>query len=83
MHTSKNAQIDKKTSLRLGCMPLECVLMSVAIIVVRAFQPGAQPIESWSVISWILMLLPIALPIFMWIAVFVCWVLCNAFSKSN
>jgi len=37
--------------------------MSIAIIAIRAFQPAAQPIESWSAFSWFLMLLPVFLPI--------------------
>ena len=59
------------------------VILSIAIIVVRAFQNGAQPIESWSAFSWCLMLLPIALPFLFWIAfVFigiVCAILCALF----
>lgn len=37
--------------------------MSISIIAIRAFQPAAQPIESWSAFSWFLMLLPTFLPV--------------------
>ena len=61
-------------------------MMSIAIIIVRAFQNGAQPIENWSAFSWFLMLLPIAFPFLFWILLFsiwfVCYVLVTTFSKN-
>ena len=42
--------------------------MSIAIIAVRAFQPDAAPVESWSTVSWALMLLPAFLAPALWLA---------------
>ena len=36
--------------------------LTAAIIAVRALQPGAAPMESWSWWSWILMSIPVFLP---------------------
>lgn len=61
-------------------------MLSIAIIIIRAFQNGAQPIENWSAFSWFLMLLPIAFPFLFWILLlsiwFVGYVLTTTFSKN-
>ena len=61
-------------------------MLSIAIIIVRAFQSGAQPMENWSASSWFLMLLPIAFPFLFWTLLAVMWfvgyALATVFSKS-
>ena len=47
-----------KTTFTIGCMPWSGVVLTIAIMLIRAFQPGAEPIESWSILSWCLMLFP-------------------------
>ena len=44
----------------------EYVLSSV-IILCRAMQPGATPMEEWSVLSWILMTFPVTWPLFLFV----------------
>lgn len=55
----ENIRESKKTSINLGCLNWPSFILSIALIAIRAFQPGAQPIESWSASSWTLMLLPV------------------------
>ena len=62
-------------SFKIGCMPWEGALLSIAIIAIRALRPEAQPIESWSISSWCLMLLPAFFPILIWTALLVLWVI--------
>lgn len=78
-------EIKKSTKFTIGCMSWTGVLLSIAIIAIRAFQPNAIPIESWSVSSWILMLLPVIFPLIFWIGFFIiglfCVVIAALFSK--
>ena len=60
--------LKKSTHFNIGCTSWAGVLLSIAIIATRAFQNGAQPIESWSAFSWFLMLLPVVFPLVLWIA---------------
>ena len=48
--------IKSSSKISFGCMAWPGVLLSIAIIAIRAFQANAQPIESWSVFSWFLMM---------------------------
>ena len=68
-----------KTSINFAS--LSGTMLSIAIMVIRAFQPNAQPIESWSAFSWFLMLLPIIVPILFTILFFAIWFIVNVFSK--
>lgn len=52
--------------------------LTAAIIAVRAFQPGAEPMSQWSVGSWFLMFIPAMLPLYMWIALGSLWLLARA-----
>ena len=45
--------------------------LSGLIIAVRAFRPGAEPMENWSVWSWLLMLTPVLYP---WYLYIMCWI---------
>lgn len=42
--------------------------LTAAIIAIRAFQPGAEPMSQWSFLSWMLMTIPALFPLYMWIA---------------
>ena len=44
--------------------------MTASIVFVRAFRPGAMPMEEWSVASWLAMLAPALFP---WYAYLACW----------
>ena len=54
--------LSKTPTLKLGC---SCwgVILTCAIIFVRAFQPDAAPIGDWSWQSWVWMTCPIWLPV--------------------
>ena len=82
----ENKPISKMPTIKLGCMPWTGAMLSIAIIIVRAFQSGAQPIENWSAFSWFLMLLPIAFPFLFWTLLlsiwFVGYVLITTFLKN-
>ena len=73
-------------NIKFGCASYAGVMLSVAIVAIRAFQPNAQPMESWSFFSWCLMLLPTIFPFFFWICIvliwFVAYVIFEAFSKK-
>lgn len=69
----ENKPINRMHTLKLGCTSWTGALLSIAIIVVRAFQNGAQPIEEWSAFSWFLMLLPIAFPFLLWASLLAVW----------
>ena len=58
----------KVPNIEFGGTSWAGVALSIAIIAIRAFQNGAQPIESWSAFSWFLMLLPVALPLVLCVA---------------
>ena len=58
-----------KTSIKFGCMSWPSVILTIAIIGIRAFQPNADPMNAWSGWSWFLMCLPIFLPFLIWLAV--------------
>lgn len=51
------------------------VLLTVAIIAIRAFQPGAEPMSQWSAWSWFLMTLPVTLPFIFFLLVGGLWLL--------
>ena len=55
VNNTKGNVITLKSSL-LG------VLLTISIIGIRAFQPSAQPLESWSTWSWFWMTLPVTYP---------------------
>lgn len=46
------------------------LVMTISIIFVRAFRPGAMPMEDWSIASWLIMLAPALFPLYMYLA---CW----------
>lgn len=51
---------DNKTSF--GCGSIAGALLSIAIILIRAFQTNAEPMSAWSKMSWIWMTMPWWLP---------------------
>ena len=53
----------RKTSFSIGCFSWPATALTIAIIAVRAFQPGADSITEWSFKSWLLMLLPMYWPV--------------------
>jgi len=77
--------IKKSTKFTIGCTSWTGVILSIAIIAIRAFQPNAVPVESWSIGSWVLMLLPVFLPLVIWplvIAIGLVWItISTLFSK--
>ena len=54
-------------TIKFGCMSKVGILLTIAIIAVRAFQPGAAPIAEWSIGSWLLMLIPTFFPLLVWL----------------
>ena len=51
--------MEDNKSISLGCGSLGGVLLTIAIIAIRAFQPNAEPMSQWSAWSWFLMTLPV------------------------
>lgn len=47
--------------------------LAAAIVAVRAFQPGAEPLSEWSWWSWLLMTAPAFSGFWAWAACFVVW----------
>jgi hypothetical protein len=56
-------------------------LASVAIVAIRAFQPGAEPMSEWSALSWALMTLPATWPVLLWLAFLLMALISCAFRK--
>lgn len=52
--------------------------LTAAIVAIRAFQPGAEPMSEWSWWSWILMSIPAAFPLAAWAAFGLLWILASA-----
>ena len=72
----------RNTRINVGCITWPSSFLTVAIIAVRAFQTNAEPMSSWSVLSWFLMLLPVTFPVLLWIAIGVAALIAAAFSKN-
>ena len=51
------------------------VLLTIAIIAIRAFQPGAEPMSQWSAWSWFLMTLPVTLPLILFVLTCILWLI--------
>lgn len=47
--------------------------LAAAIVAIRAFQPGAEPMSEWSWWSWLLMTAPAFSGFWAWAACFVVW----------
>ena len=56
----------KSVSIPLGGGWPGCAL-TAAIVAIRAFQPGAEPMSQWSFLSWALMTIPVLFPLYAWI----------------
>ena len=63
------------------------VILTIAIIAIRAFQIGAEPMSQWSAWSWFLMTLPITFPMICFLSVgtvaLLSWIICAVFSKKR
>jgi hypothetical protein len=57
----------KNTRITLGSS-ICGTLLTIAIIAIRAFQSGAEPMSDWSVKSWLLMTLPLTWPFIVFVA---------------
>ena len=62
----------KSVSIPLGGGWPGCAL-TAAIVAVRAFQPGAEPMPQWSFLSWMLMTIPALFPLYAWITLGSLW----------
>lgn len=52
--------------------------LTAAIVAIRAFQPGAEPMSQWSFLSWVLMTIPALFPLYMWIMLGSLWLFARA-----
>ena len=52
--------------------------LTAAIVAIRAFQPGAEPMSQWSFLSWAFMTIPALLPAYVWIALGLLWLFARA-----
>ena len=52
--------------------------LTAAIVAIRAFQPGAEPMSQWSFLSWAFMTIPALLPAYIWIALGLLWLFAQA-----
>ena len=77
METLNNVSGRKSVSIPLVAGWLGYAL-TVAIIAIRAFQPGAEPMSQWSFLSWVFMTIPVLFPIYMWIAFGLLWLFTRA-----
>ena len=67
METLNNASGPKSVSIPLVA-GWPGYALTAAIVAIRAFQPGAEPMSQWSFLSWALMTIPALLPAYVWIA---------------
>lgn len=77
METLNNVSGRKSISIPLVTGWLGYTL-TAAIIAIRAFQPGAEPMSQWSFLSWVFMTIPVLFPIYMWIALGLLWLFTRA-----
>ena len=77
METLNNVSGRKSISIPLVAGWLGYAL-TAAIIAIRAFQPGAEPMSQWSFLSWVFMTIPVLFPIYMWIALGLLWLFTRA-----
>ena len=63
------------------------VILTIAIIAIRAFQFGAEPMSQWSAWSWFLMTLPTTFPMICFLSVgtvaLISWIIYTVFSKKR
>lgn len=64
---------EKKTILFPVRPSLPGCALAAAIVAVRAFQPGAEPMSEWSWWSWLLMTAPAFSGFWAWVACLVVW----------
>lgn len=64
---------EKKTILFPVRPSLPGCALAAAIVAVRAFQPGAEPLSEWSWWSWLLMTAPAFSGFWAWAACFAVW----------
>ena len=67
----------KSVSIPLGGGWPGCAL-TAAIVAIRAFQPGAEPMSQWSFLSWALMTIPVLFPLYAWITLGSLWLFARA-----
>ena len=67
----------KSVSIPLGGGWPGCAL-TAAIVAIRAFQPGAEPMSQWSFLSWALMTIPVLFPLYTWITLGSLWLFARA-----
>ena len=67
----------KSVSIQLGGGWPGCAL-TAAIVAIRAFQPGAEPMSQWSFLSWALMTIPVLFPLYAWITLGSLWLFARA-----
>lgn len=67
----------KRVSIPLGGGWPGCAL-TAAIVAIRAFQPGAEPMSQWSFLSWALMTIPVLFPLYAWITLGSLWLFARA-----
>ena len=73
-----NGASDRKSvSIPLGGGWPGCVL-TAAIVAIRAFQSGAEPMSQWSFLSWALMTIPVLFPLYAWITLGSLWLFARA-----
>lgn len=71
-----------KLSCNAGCFSWPSTMLSIAIIAIRAFQANAEPMSSWSALSWFLMLLPAFASMLVWLII-VALVFCGILAASK
>ena len=77
METLNNVSGRKSVSIPLVAGWLGYAL-TAAIIAIRAFQPGAEPMSQWSFLSWALMTIPVLFPLYAWITLGSLWLFAQA-----
>ena len=77
METLNNASGPKSVSIPLVA-GWPGYALTAAIVAIRAFQPGAEPMSQWSFLSWAFMTIPALFPVYMWIALGLLWLFAQA-----
>ena len=70
--------MDKKSSPSISFGGVGPYLLTLGIVLARAFQPNAIPMSQWSVFSWVLMTAPVWLHAALGLLFVLIWIICMA-----
>lgn len=75
--------MDKKSAPSISFGGVGPYLLTLGIVLARAFQPNAIPLSQWSVFSWVLMTAPVWLQALIGLLFLLVWIIAFAIDQST